>query len=232
MTISKTTTDLSTLKINYLTQEMYEDALENNEINENELYVTPGGEGGGTIDSTDVPTVGKIAEFDSTAHMNSEDMSSTEINNFVGNLGYTFNLVNMFYPVGSYYETSDTTFNPNTAWGGTWVLETEGQVHVSGSADGTYQVSGASTDTSDGGAPTVTLQTTQIPSHIHPIQGGLFYYTWGNSKIINSSIASMTTSTSGAHFYNAETSTSGAGGGQAHENMPPYIVVNRWHRTA
>lgn len=26
-----------------------------------------------------------------------------------------------FYPVGSYYETSDSTFDPNTAWGGTWV---------------------------------------------------------------------------------------------------------------
>ena len=28
--------------------------------------------------------------------------------------------VDMIYPVGSYYETSDTTFDPNTAWGGTW----------------------------------------------------------------------------------------------------------------
>ena len=29
-------------------------------------------------------------------------------------------LVDMFYPVGSYYETSNANFNPNTAWGGTW----------------------------------------------------------------------------------------------------------------
>lgn len=28
------------------------------------------------------------------------------------------------YPVGSYYETSDSAFNPNTAWGGTWASET------------------------------------------------------------------------------------------------------------
>lgn len=28
------------------------------------------------------------------------------------------------YPVGSYYETSDTTFDPNIAWGGTWVEDT------------------------------------------------------------------------------------------------------------
>lgn len=41
MSISKTTTDITTLKINYLTQEMYDAALANNQINENELYVTP-----------------------------------------------------------------------------------------------------------------------------------------------------------------------------------------------
>lgn len=120
MTINKTTTDLSTLKINYLTQEMYEDALENDEINENELYITPGSS---TIDSTSTPTANKIAEFDSTARMSSEDMSSTEVNNFVGNLGYTFNLIDVFYPVGSYYETSDSTFDPNITWGGTWSRE-------------------------------------------------------------------------------------------------------------
>ena len=36
-----TTTNLSTLKINYLTQAQYETALANNQINENELYFTP-----------------------------------------------------------------------------------------------------------------------------------------------------------------------------------------------
>lgn len=36
-----TTTDLSTLKINYLTQAQYDTALTNNQINANELYFTP-----------------------------------------------------------------------------------------------------------------------------------------------------------------------------------------------
>ena len=35
-------------------------------------------------------------------------------------------IVDLVRPVGSYYETSDTSFNPNTAWGGTWVEDTEG----------------------------------------------------------------------------------------------------------
>lgn len=95
MTINKTTTDLSTLKINYLTQEMYEDALENEEINENELYITPGS---GTIDSTSAPTANKIAEFDSTAHMNSTDMTSQEVDDFVDglNVGGVTNLLDPF----------------------------------------------------------------------------------------------------------------------------------------
>ena len=41
MSIVKTTTDIDSLTINYLTQDMYDDALENNEINERELYITP-----------------------------------------------------------------------------------------------------------------------------------------------------------------------------------------------
>lgn len=87
MTIQKTTTDLSTLKINYLTQEMYEDALENDEINENELYITPGsGGGGGTVDSTAIPTANKVSEFDSNAKMNSTDMTAAQVSTFVGNL--------------------------------------------------------------------------------------------------------------------------------------------------
>ena len=41
MSITKNISDFTTLKINYLTDEMYEDALENGEINEGELYFTP-----------------------------------------------------------------------------------------------------------------------------------------------------------------------------------------------
>ena len=33
-----------------------------------------------------------------------------------------------YYPVGSYYETSDADFDPNTAWGGTWSKETKQNV--------------------------------------------------------------------------------------------------------
>lgn len=29
-------------------------------------------------------------------------------------------LLDLFYPVGSYYENSESDFNPNKVWGGTW----------------------------------------------------------------------------------------------------------------
>ena len=54
-------------------------------------------------------------------------------------------LIDLIYPVGSYFETSSSpdVFDPNTAWeGSSWVLETEGLVHVSASASisGSYPV--------------------------------------------------------------------------------------------
>lgn len=34
-------------------------------------------------------------------------------------------LLDLFYPVGSYYVTSDASFNPNESWGGTWNLDND-----------------------------------------------------------------------------------------------------------
>lgn len=48
-----TTTNLSTLKINYLTQAQYDAALANSEINENEIYLTPDSGSGGIATETD-----------------------------------------------------------------------------------------------------------------------------------------------------------------------------------
>lgn len=35
--------------------------------------------------------------------------------------GQQLQAMELFYPVGSYFETSDSTFDPNIEWGGTWV---------------------------------------------------------------------------------------------------------------
>ena len=37
-----------------------------------------------------------------------------------------FPSIDILYPIGSYFETSDMSFDPSEFWGGTWELETEG----------------------------------------------------------------------------------------------------------
>ena len=129
----------------------------------------------------------------------------------------TLSMLNMFYPVGSYYETSDSTFNPNTSWGGTWELETEGLVHI---GSGTNYTIG-----NTGGEKTHTLTTNEMPSHSHT------YTIYGVADSITGQGAYQNyIYASGAGTTNP--STSSKGGGQAHNNMQPYVVVNRWHRTA
>lgn len=39
-------------------------------------------------------------------------------------------IFDIFYPVGSYYETSDANFNPAAVWGGTWELQSPSAVSV------------------------------------------------------------------------------------------------------
>ena len=127
-------------------------------------------------------------------------------------------LIDLFYPVGSYYETSDSKFNPNTAWGGTWELEEEGQVHIGAGAD--YEIG----DT--GGEESHTLTVSEMPSHKHTItsyySATVFYDSGSASRAIAE--ASSTGST------NNWSDASNTGGGGAHNNMQPYVVVNRWHR--
>ena len=34
-------------------------------------------------------------------------------------------ILDVFYPVGSFYKTADITFDPNVSWGGVWVEDTD-----------------------------------------------------------------------------------------------------------
>lgn len=69
-------------------------------------------------------------------------------------------IIDVVYPVGSIYISKDST-NPGTLWPGTtWEREAEGRCII-GIGTG-YTTVGAT-----GGSSTVTLDTTQIPSHAH-----------------------------------------------------------------
>ena len=225
---------------------------------------------------------------------------------------------NILYPVGCYFETSNTSFNPSTAWGGTWELEESGRVHVSAGTGYTAGSKGGNKDaivpyhTHTHTNPSVTVPThghgfTQpsvtVPAHTHSftqpsITGGSctisssgghshtvsvkykanYLQGGSNRDSVNSggdststSIATIASGT-GAHTHtvpsHSHTASGGAvgtkaafaatvsggkvsdraafaatvsGGGVSYAgtsgnltnaNMQPYIVVNRWHRTA
>lgn len=126
-------------------------------------------------------------------------------------------ILNLFYPVGCYFETSNTAFNPNTSWGGTWVEDSAGKVLVAQNS-GTFATVGAT-----GGEETHTLTVSEIPSHRH-----------STTKAGSQGKAQAQTSGSSGYAWNADSGgrTGYEGGGGAHNNLQPYIVVKRWHRTA
>ena len=208
MSIIKTETNVPTLKINYLTQEMYDNALENDQINDNELYLTPSKGGSGHTELTQ-------AQYDALPQATKEN---GDVYFITDGSPLPSSLVNMFYPIGSYYETSDTSFNPNVSWGGTWQLETEGQVHISAGAN--YTVAGALTNTTDGGEETHQLTVDELASHSHTFSYAEYGRGTGSST------------TSALQYTGSTKTTNSTGSGDPHNNMQPYIVVNRWHRTA
>ena len=132
-------------------------------------------------------------------------------------------LIDLFYPVGSYYETSNTSFNPNTTWGGTWVEDTNGKVTVA------YDSTQTEFDTigETGGSKTHTLTTQEMPSHRHG-----FYYAAQNGSDWGISLNWNAVAPGGRSGGGTGQGIDYEGGGKAHNNLQPYVVVKRWHRTA
>ena len=176
-------------------------------------------------------------------------------------------LFDFFYPIGSYYETSESDFDPNVTWGGTWSLELAGQVHVSAGTG--YTVAGALTNTSDGGSKDAivpyhnhghnitytqnssgTCSITSSGAHVHTLNlrnvgttgtratnnvtYGASGHDYQNSNPVVSSGSHTHTVPNHTHTGSISGGISYAGtdGNTANANMPPYIVVYRWHRTA
>lgn len=129
-------------------------------------------------------------------------------------------IVDLVHPVGSYYETSDTSFDPNTYWGGTWVEDTEGLTTVA------YKQNDIDFGTvgNTGGSKTHTQTIAEMPTHAHDL-GTVWKQSGGYGQIT----ASATTGANRANIKNSNVTT---GGGLPMDIMNPYKVVKRWHRTA
>ena len=164
-------------------------------------------------------------------------------------------LINVIYPIGSIYMSVNST-PPSTLFGvGTWVkiegafLLASGRIEI----DTETYIDFENGDT--GGEAIHTLSVDEMPSHTH-IQDAhnhtqnshshrlnnstIIYNGSASGQIPNGSSKKYTTNsgnnvgTDGATATNQpQTATNqNTGGGQPHNNMPPYLAVNVWKRTA
>lgn len=123
--------------------------------------------------------------------------------------------LNAIYPIGSIY-MSVNNVNPTTIFGGTWEQIKDRFLLACGN---TYS------NGSIGGEATHVLSVDEMPHHAHtyeayvdknPLGGYDKVIVYGNPQ--------------GTKYYTF--SVSGTGGNQPHNNMPPYLAVYIWKRTA
>lgn len=134
--------------------------------------------------------------------------------------------VDMIYPVGSIYMSANAT-SPASLFGGTW--ESIGGRFLLG-ADSTYTAGGT------GGEATHKLTSAEMPNHSHSVRT---LAPWGKEQTLPAWSAYATDGTIESSGENGKTDkfweyvlTLGEGSGAAHNNMPPYLVVYMWKRTA
>ena len=76
-------------------------------------------------------------------------------------------LIDKFYPVGSFFDTTNTSFDPNDEWGGTWERITDGSVLMS---EGHYESGVLVTPGNGCGNSNPKIPLSAIPSHTHTYQ--------------------------------------------------------------
>lgn len=117
------------------------------------------------------------------------------------------------YPIGAIYISTNAT-SPETLFGGIW-RPIQGRFLLA--ADNTYKAG------STGGEATHTLTKNEMPNHQHsiwfPNDGGE-----QSAEIGYPEAGSKNT------YYAEASKTADAGGGAAHNNMPPYLAVYVWER--
>lgn len=176
------------------------------------------------------------------------------------NLQNLKSFIDIIYPIGCYFETSDAEFDPNVAWPDTyWILESEGLVHVSGSKEGTYKVGAVGADKGannkatetvnayagiqDGGEAEHKLTSAEAAQksvtgtalsngdHYHSMNNIWSDGSGGNNAYkYDSKRKLMTRYTASAGAHTHSVSISPSDATNAHNNMQPYINIYRWHR--
>lgn len=135
-------------------------------------------------------------------------------------------VIDMVYPVGAIYMSVNST-NPGNLFGGKWEQIKDRFLLAAGD---TY------TAGSTGGEATHTLSVDEMPSHRH--SSDTYMDGYANSGISGQD-QFCTWVNYGIHYNNepkfgesGPIRTSWVGGSQPHNNMPPYLTVYMWKRTA
>lgn len=117
--------------------------------------------------------------------------------------------------VGAVLFSFNDDFSPSALFGGSWEKITDRFLVGAG---GSYPLG------SMGGEANVTLTVNQIPAHIHETR----YYNDETTPPPGSDWVPAAHRNTGVNVVGGDTYNTG--GGQAHNNMPPYIAVNIWRR--
>lgn len=166
-------------------------------------------------------------------------------------------IIELIYPVGSVYISANST-NPSVLFGGTWVQISQGRMLMGAAPQGSIQQNTGNTglfgtlDSNElnykfeagqlGGKYRHTLSAAEsgMPAHAHAAGTDRAYATAPAGSTIGEKGAASGTAfytpsiASDSNWYTQQnTGTSTAAAAQnPHNNMPPYMTVNIWQRTA
>ena len=157
-----------------------------------------------------------------------EPISAANLQAIFNTDGGSSPIVDAIYPVGSIYMSVNST-NPQTLFGGTWqriqgrFLFAADSAHAAGST---------------GGEETHKLTVEEMPTHGHNLKycaygsyQGTYKYLAGPEDI-NGELKGYNEWRSNWGDSTATESVQKSGGDQPHNNMPPYLSVYMWKRTA
>ena len=126
--------------------------------------------------------------------------------------GGSGSIADLIYPVGAIYLSTYST-RPQTLFGGTWERIQDRFIFCVGRS----MPAGTT-----GGEASHTLTENEIPPHTHYVYGSGF----------DTRVPGFTASVGDSSDSGRPLAASRTGGGQPHNNMPPYLAVYGWERTA
>lgn len=154
--------------------------------------------------------------------------TQTYVNNQIANFA------DLIYPVGSIYMSTNSV-DPSTIYGGTWE-RIKGRFLIG--ADDTYNAG----DT--GGEASHVLTKDEIPNYSIGSMASVVptnHDNWSNGGVQATNLGSASNDKPGVQAGTGSSITHGTqfgwnintnGGGKAHNNLPPYLVVYMWERKA